>query len=322
MLASVGVSVSHDPETDAEDLLREADVAMYRAKRAGGYGLELFDESLRREVTAHLDIETRLRHALPRSELTLDYQPIVSLDGGQAGCCEALVRWHPHEGTSVDPLDFLPRAEESELIVRIGDWVLNAACAQATLWHGRGEQVAVAVNISPRGLAELDLADRVAATLDRHGLPAEMLWLEVNENAIMRDRERAQTALEEVKRVGVRIALDGFGAGESRLNLLAGLPIDVVKIDRAVVGSLQDDEAQRAIVVGIVALARQAALQTVAVGIETDAQLQITRRLGCAMGQGFLLHPPAGADRLSLGRSSAIRSRAPWRLPARPRHRP
>jgi diguanylate cyclase (GGDEF)-like protein/PAS domain S-box-containing protein len=322
MLASVGVSVSHDPTTDAEDLLREADVAMYRAKRAGGYGLELFDESLRREVTAHLDIENRLRHALPRSELALDYQPIVSLATGRPLACEALLRWHPHDAASVDPVDFLPRAEESDLIVRIGEWVLDAACAQAALWRDEGRQVAVAVNVSPRGLTELDLAERAAAALSHHGLPADALWLEVSEEAIMRDPDRAQATLQEVKHVGVKIALDGFGSGQSRLTLLAELPADVIKINRGVIGALDTDETKRAIMVAIVGFARQAGMQTVAVGIETVDQLRLARKLGCTFGQGFLFHPPSPAQRMSLNRPSAIRSRPSWRLLARQPRRP
>jgi diguanylate cyclase (GGDEF)-like protein len=190
MLASVGVSVSHDPDADPEALLREADVAMYRAKRAGGYRLELFDESLRREMTAHLDIEHRLRDALPRKELALVYQPLFPLSGASANHCEALLRWRPGNGEPVPPSVFLPRAHESDLIVRIGDWVLDAACAQAAAWRHAGDQVTVSVNISSRGLTELDLAERVGLALTRHDLPPEALWIEVTETAIPSARGR------------------------------------------------------------------------------------------------------------------------------------
>ncbi|HEX4837617.1 MAG TPA: diguanylate cyclase, partial [Solirubrobacteraceae bacterium] len=230
MLASVGVSVSHDPQTDPESLLREADVAMYRAKRSGGYRLELFDESLRREVTTHLDIERRLRDALPRDELSLMYQPMFPLSGGGAVGCEALLRWQPQDGEPVDPATFLPCAQESDLIVQIGDWVLDTACAQAATWHARGEPVAVSVNVSARGLTESDLAERLKKALARHDLPAEALWLEVTEDSILGDPERAKTTLEDVRRIGVRIALDKFGCGESRLSLPGALPLDMLKI--------------------------------------------------------------------------------------------
>jgi diguanylate cyclase (GGDEF)-like protein/PAS domain S-box-containing protein len=322
MLASVGVSVSHDPDTDPEDLLREADVAMYRAKRAGGYGLELFDERLRREVTAHLDVESRLRDALPRSEMTLDYQPIVSLSDGDVAICEALLRWRPHEGASVEPEDFLPLAEESELIVQIGDWALNAACEQASSWRQAGRQVAVAVNVSSRCFAELDLTERVQAALECHGIAPETLWLEVGEQAVMRDRERAQAALEELKRVGVKLVLDGFGSGDSRLTIVPAMPFDAIKIDRALIATADGDDARRAVVVAIVALARHTGLQTIAVGIETQRQLQLARELGCDLAQGFLLHPPQIPQLVDLGRPRAIRSRPRWRLRARRRPRP
>jgi diguanylate cyclase (GGDEF)-like protein/PAS domain S-box-containing protein len=313
MLASVGVSVSHDPEADPETLLREADVAMYRAKRAGGYGLELFDERLRREVRTHLDIENRLRDALPRSELALAFQPILPLqEAGTAIGCEALLRWDPTDGTPMEPAAFLPLAEESELISQIGEWVLNNACAQVAAWRGSGESVAVSVNISARGLTEVDLARRVGAALTRHKLPAEALWLEVTEETILRDPERAQAALEEVKQLGVKIALDGFGSGQSRLTLTRALPLDLLKIDRSLVQGLSAGGQERCVVVAIVALAREADLPTVAVGIETEEQLQLARSLGCTYGQGFLLHPPESAQQLSLRGPGAIRSPAPW----------
>jgi diguanylate cyclase (GGDEF)-like protein/PAS domain S-box-containing protein len=312
MLASVGVSVSHDSDSDPEALLREADVAMYRAKRSGGYRLELFDESLRREMTAHLDIEHRLRNALPREELSLAYQPLFPLAGGNAEHCEALLRWRPENGEEIEPSVFLPRAHESDLIVQIGDWVLDSACAQAARWRSTGEQVAVSINISSRGLTELDLAERVERALARHQLPAEALWIEVTERSILRDPERARSTLTEVRRIGVRIALDEFGSGESRLMLPGTLPLDMLKIDRALIGSLQEDGHKRAIVVALVALAGAAGLETVAVGVENDTQLALARELGCTYAQGFLLHPPDLPERLTLRAPRAVGSLARW----------
>jgi diguanylate cyclase (GGDEF)-like protein/PAS domain S-box-containing protein len=321
MLASVGVSVSHDPYADPETLLREADVAMYRAKRAGGYGLELFDEQLRREVRTHLDIESRLREALPRSELSLAYQPIVPLDGDSTIGCEALLRWDPADGERVEPSEFLPLAEESDLIAEIGEWVLNNACAQAAAWRSAGEEVAVSVNISARGLSELDIAGRVEAALTRHKLPPDSLWVEITEAAVLRDRERAQTALNDIKVLQVKLALDGFGSGQTQLTLAGSLPLDVIKIDRALIQSLPASQEARSVVLALVALARARGIATVAVGIETDTQLQLARELGCSLGQGFLLHPPESAQRLSLRGPGAVRSPAPWGPFARLRHR-
>jgi diguanylate cyclase (GGDEF)-like protein/PAS domain S-box-containing protein len=312
MLASVGVSVSHDPEADPEDLLREADVAMYRAKGAGGHRLELFDEDLRREVLARMDIEDRLRHALPRHELLLAYQPMLPLAGGGAMGCEALVRWQPHGAKAVPPEDFLPLAEESDLIVQIGEWALHAACLQAAAWRGAGRDLTVNLNISWRGLTEVDLAERVREALTRSDLPPSALCLDVTETAIMRDPERAQSALRAVKRLGVRVALDRFGVGPSSLSLPSMFPLDMLKIDRKLIQRLDHEEDKRAMVVAMIALAREAGLTTVAVGIETRRQLALAQQLGCTFGQGFLLHRPTTAEQLSLDAPGAIRSPPGW----------
>jgi len=318
LLASVGVSVSHDPEGDPESMLREADVAMYRAKGAGGSRLELFDEKLRREVSAHMEIEGRLRHALPRDELVLAYQPIVPLAGGHAVGCEALVRWVPR-GSDLSktgqllPSTFLPRAAESELIVEIGDWVLHNACARAAVWHRDGMQVPIFVNVSARELTELDLAERVQKELRSSRLPARSLCLEVSEEAVQRDPERARAALNAVKKLGVVIALDNFGAGQSSLSLPRNLPLDILKLDRALIQGFEHDRNRRAMVAGMIALAHEAGLTAVAVGIETNRQLAVARELECAVGQGNLLHPPMPPERLRFRGTSGAVTSLPWR---------
>jgi diguanylate cyclase (GGDEF)-like protein/PAS domain S-box-containing protein len=320
MLASVGVSVSHDPSADPEDMLREADVAMYRAKGVGGGGLELFDESLRREINARMEIEGRLRHAVARHELLIAYQPLMSLSGGEVVGCEALVRWHPHGASQAEtdqplaPAAFLAMAEESDLIVEIGDWVLHTACAQAATWRRDGLEMTVSVNVSARELTEADLAKRVRDALAYCQLPGSALCLEVSEDAVLRDPERARTALKEVKRLGVAVALDSFGAGRSSLSLLSTLPLDMLKIDRALIQGFDRDKRTRAMVVAMIELARAAGLTAVAVGIETNRQLALARQLGCSVGQGFLLHRPDAPERLRLGEATgAIKSPAPWR---------
>ena len=318
LLASVGVSVAHDPEADPESMLREADVAMYRAKRSGGRGLELFDEKLRREVSAHMVIEGRLRHALPRQELLLAYQPILPLAGGHAVGAEALLRWHPEDADRsrmehLLPMTFLPRAEESELIVQIGDWVLRTACVQAAVWHREGLRIPVSVNLSARELTELDLTERVREELAYSHLPPRALCLEVSEEAVLRDPKRARAALTDVKRLGVMIALDNFGAGQSSLSLPRNLPLDMLKLDRAVIQGFEYDRNRRAMVAGMIALAHEAGLRAVAVGIETNRQLAVARELDCEIGQGFLLHQPVSADRLRLGEASRTLTSPPWR---------
>ncbi len=318
MPASIGVSVSHDPEADPEDMLREADVAMYRAKGGGGSRLELFDESLRSEITAHVEIEKRLLHALPRQELLLAYQPIVPLAGGRAVGCEALVRWHPDgaEEASIDdllPATFLPQAQDSELIVHIGDWVLYTACAQAAAWRRQGIAIPVSVNVAARELTERELAERVRRELERFHLPGSALCLEVSEEAVMRDPERARAALGSIRRLGVAIALDNFGAGGSSLTLPRNLPLDMIKLDRSLIHSFEHDRETRAMVAAIIALAQEAGLMAVAVGIESNRQLALARELDCAVGQGYLLHRPDSPERLRFAGAPGTVTSAPWR---------
>ncbi|HWJ50021.1 MAG TPA: EAL domain-containing protein, partial [Solirubrobacteraceae bacterium] len=319
MLASVGVSVSHSPDTDPEGMLREADLAMYRAKGAGGRRLEIFDESLRQEVSEQMQIGGRLRDALPRHELLLAYQPILPLAGGQAIGCEALVRWRPRDvdrtSSSGDmlPGTFLPPAEESELIVQIGNWVLHAALAQAEIWRRGGIAIPVSVNISARELTEMDLAERVREELAYCRLPGRALCLEVSEDAVLRDPDRARSALKDVKRLGVSIALDKFGSGQYSLGLPPNLPLDVVKLDRVLISSFDRDKDRRAMFAATIALAKEAGLTAVAVGIETNRQLALARELDCAVGQGFLLHGPASPDRVRLRDNVGSVTSAPWR---------
>jgi diguanylate cyclase (GGDEF)-like protein/PAS domain S-box-containing protein len=318
MSASIGVSVARDPETDAESLLREADVAMYRAKGAGGRRPELFDESLRQEITAHLEIEERLLNALPRQELILTYQPILPLAGGRAVGCEALVRWHPDgaERGTIDellPSAFLQRAGDSQLVVQIGDWVLHTACAQAAAWLAAGISIPISVNLAARQLTEIDLAERVRTELKRFHLPGRALCLEVGEEAVLRDPERARAVLAEIRRMGVAIALDNFGAGKSSLSLPGRLPLDMVKLDRVLIQAFEHDREARAMVAAIIALAHEARLTAVAVGIETNRQLALARELDCKMGQGFLLHRPDTPERLRFTGGPVTVTSAPWR---------
>jgi diguanylate cyclase (GGDEF)-like protein/PAS domain S-box-containing protein len=314
MLASVGVSISHDPEAEPEDLLREADVAMYRAKGSGGHNLELFNEDLRREASARLELEDRLEHALPRHELLLEYQPLVKLAGGKPVGCEALVRWHPHGGEPMPPLDFLSLAEESELIVQIGDWVLHTACAQAAAWRRDGIEMTVSVNVSARELTGADLAERVKEALKYCQLPGKALCLEVSEEVLLRDPARARAVLKDVKRLGVAIALDNFGAQQSTLSLPGSLPLSMLKLDRTLIQGFERDKERRAMVVATLALARESGLTAVVVGIETNRQLALARELDCSVGQGFLLHRPNAPEGLRLREApGTIRLPPPWR---------
>jgi diguanylate cyclase (GGDEF)-like protein/PAS domain S-box-containing protein len=318
MHASVGVSIAHNQDADPDAMLREADIAMYRAKRAGGRRPEMFDESLRQEMTAHLEIGERLLHALPHDELVLTYQPILPLSGGRAIGAEALVRWHPdgEEESAIDellPSKFLPRAEESELIVQIGDWVLHTACAQAAAWRRQGISIPISVNVSARELNELDLAERVRRELARFQLPGRALCLEVTEEAVLRDPDRARATLGEVRKMGVAIALDSFGARDTSITLPRNLPLDMIKLDRRLIQSFERDRETHAMVAAMIALANKTGLTAVAVGIETNRQLALARELDCTVGQGFLLHRPDSPERLRLAGPGGTVTSAPWR---------
>ncbi len=318
MPASVGVSLTHDPNADPEAMLREADVAMYRAKGAGGRRQEVFDESLREELTAHLEIEERLLRALPQNELLLTYQPILPLAGGRAVGCEALVRWHPNgeEESKIDdllPSQFLPRAEESELIVQIGDWVLNTACAQAATWRRKGISMPISVNVSARELSELDLAERVRRELARFELPGRALCVEVSEEAVLRDPDRARATLTQLRRLGVAVALDSVGARDASIKLPRSLPLDMLKLDRRLIHTFERDRETRAMVAAMIALSHKAGFKAVAVGIETRRQLALARELDCTYGQGFLLHRPESPERLRLAGDVGPVTSAPWR---------
>jgi len=318
MLASAGVSVSRTPDVDPDTMLREADLAMYRAKSGRGTRLALFDEGLRMELSSRIEIVGRLRDALPQHELMLAYQPIIPLAGGNAIGAEALVRWRPRgtDGTTsgeVLPAVFLPRAEESELIVQIGKWVLHAACRQAEAWRRSGISIPVSVNVSARELTELDLAERVREELAYCRLPGSALCIEVSEEVIKRDPERSRAALKDVKKLGVSIALDRFGSDEYSIGLPADIPLDILKLDRVLTGAFDRDKERRALFAATIALAKEAGLTAVAVGIETSRQLALARALDCVVGQGFLLHGPAAANRLKLRVSSGPLTSAPWR---------
>ena len=316
MLASVGVSIAKDSETDPDAMLREADLAMYKAKGAGGRRLEMFDDSLRRAMSTQIELEALLREALPRQELMLAYQPILPLTGGQAVGIEALVRWRPQRDGAGDELlaaAFLPPAEDSELIVQIGRWVLHTALEQAERWRRAGIAIPVSVNVSARELTELDLAERVREELTYSRLPGHALCIEVSDEAVRRDPERAREALRDVRRLGVSIALDKFGAAGLSFGLPRDLTFDVVKLDRTLTTSFDRDKDRRALFAATIALAKEAGLTAVAVGIETNRQLALARQLDCSVGQGFLLQGPAAADDVRFRDPAGAVTSAPWR---------
>jgi diguanylate cyclase (GGDEF)-like protein len=298
--ASIGIAVSHLGEVAADELLRNADVAMYAAKEAGKGRYEIFESRLHTAVLERLALEADLRNAIERNELVLHYQPTVCLTSGEISGVEALVRWnHPKRGM-VPPLDFISSAESSGLIVPIGRWVLREACRQGREWHRSqpgAEQLSIAVNLSVRQLQEPSIVDDVAEALEWSGLPPELLVLELTESLLMHEADTTVERLWALKALGVRLAIDDFGTGYSSLSYLRRFPVDILKIDRSFVsgvgGGLQDTVLTEA----IVGLSRTLRLQVVAEGIEAPAQLEVLRRLGCQFGQGyFFSRPLAVAD--------------------------
>jgi diguanylate cyclase (GGDEF)-like protein/PAS domain S-box-containing protein len=295
--ASVGLTLApSDEEASPEDLLREADMAMYRAKAAGRDRYELFDDLARAEAADRVRLASELRHAVARDELYLVYQPLVAVADGTVPGCEALLRWRNPERGDIPPADFLPLAEENGLILSIGDWVLREACRQAAAWRREGRELTVSVNVSPTQLAKPGFVQDVQAAALAAGLPLQGLSVELLEASFTQDPELVVRTLRELRALGVQIALDDFGKGATSLSYFRELPLDLVKLDRAFIDGLQSGVEDRAIVSAVVSLAEEMGMTVVAEGIETEEQLVEIRKLGCPHAQGFYFARPARAE--------------------------
>ena len=299
---SIGIALA-TPGEGVDELLRNADVALYQAKARGKHRHATFAPAMHAAALARLDLETDLHAALAREELRLVYQPIVDLATGRIAGAEALVRWtHPTRG-AISPAELIPVAESTGAIVALGRWVLRAACRQVAEWDARaaaagerpvGAPLHIAVNLSTRQLQDPALVDDVAAALTEFGLAPRRLVLEITESAMMHDTDLALTRLGALKALGVRLAVDDFGTGYSSLGYLRRFPVDVLKIDRTFVDALSRT-GETAIVRAILRMGDALGLRTVAEGIEEEGQLAQLRALGCAMGQGYLFARPVGA---------------------------
>jgi diguanylate cyclase (GGDEF)-like protein len=295
-MASIGVALSSGEDDSAARLLREADAAMYRAKEAGGGTAVLFDEEMRHAAQRRLAIEAELQRALRNDELEAHFQPVHRLDADRTlVAVEALARWnHPERGL-LEPAEFIPTAEETGLIRRVGAVVLERACAQLARWTADGAEIDLAVNISAHQLSDPDIVDLVERTLTGHGIAPERLCLEITESAIVGDQPEIDARVHALKELGVRIAVDDFGTGWSSLANLGRLPVDVLKIDRSFVGRMHTDPQARRIVVAVLGLARSMGLATVAEGVERPEQARGLAELGCELAQGFGFRPPVPA---------------------------
>jgi len=315
--ASIGIAVAAGE--DAETLLRNADTAMYAAKRQGKSRYAVFEPAMHAIVVERLDLAADLSRAVEKNQLHLCYEPQISLTSDRICCLEALVRWrHPTRG-ELPPSEFIPLAEETGMILPIGHWVLREACRQVKVWQERWPTPApltIAVNLSARQLQHPGIVDEVHAALAAAGLDPQSLVLEITETAIMEQLDAAITILTELRRLGVRLALDDFGAGYSSLSYLQRLPVDILKIDRSVVAGVARSTEDSALARGILTLGQRLGLETVAEGIETAEQLAVLRELGCQLGQGYYfarLLGPAAVDAL-LERRYPERIRPPHRL--------
>jgi diguanylate cyclase (GGDEF)-like protein len=287
--ASIGIAMGPDDGGEADELLKNADLALYRAKGDGRGTYRFFEPAMDARMKARRELELSLRHALAAGEFELHYQPITDVSTGTITCCEALLRWHHPTLGMIPPAQFIPVAEDIGLIVPIGEWVLRQACADAAHWP---DHVNVAVNLSAIQVMNRSLGPVVLSALGASKLPAQRLELEITETVLMQNTDATLDTLHRLRELGARISLDDFGTGYSSLKYLRSFPFDKIKIDRCFIGDFAESDESVAIVRAIVALAQGLGIQTTAEGIETEAQLAQIRALGCDQMQGYLFSPP------------------------------
>jgi diguanylate cyclase (GGDEF)-like protein/PAS domain S-box-containing protein len=297
--ASIGLALGASAYETAEDVLRDADIAMYRAKALGQAQHVVFDAEMHARAVALLEIETDLRHAVARAELRLQYQPVVSLQTGAIAGFEALVRWHHPTRGLVPPGQFIPPAEDSGLIVPIGRWVLEEACRQMHAWRTRlpaASPVWISVNLSSRQLAQAGLLDQIRQTLQDIGLDGRYLKLEITESTLMENIDSATSVLAALRALGIQVSIDDFGTGYSSLSYLHRLPIDTLKVDRAFVTQIGAGQESAEIVRVVNTLAHTLGINVVAEGVETAEQVAFLQSLGCEYAQGYLFSRPVDSD--------------------------
>jgi predicted signal transduction protein with EAL and GGDEF domain len=298
--ASIGITFSGFGYRTPDDVLRDADIAMYKAKAQGKARHAVFDASLHAQVTEQLHLENDLRRAIENEQLTLVYQPIFRLADGKLTACEALVRWnHPVRG-AIAPKTFIPIAEESGLIFQISNWAIEKSCQQLRTWREQNPDLAnvtMHVNISGYDLCQKTFAERVTKALLRAGVLPHQLTLEITESILMDRLDSARETMAYLRNLGVALSVDDFGTGYSSLSYLSTLPINSLKIDASFVQKLATNANDTEVVRAIVMLGRSLKKSVIAEGIETPAQLQLLRDLGCELGQGFhLSRPMTGAQ--------------------------
>ena len=298
LTASMGIAYART-DSSPEDLVRDADTAMYAAKEAGGGRYRFIDDDLRMRSSERLALEADLRTALSHDQLHLEYQPVVDITSGQIMGVEALLRWsHPVRG-SVPPMVFVPLAEEAGIIGKVGAFVLSEACRQTAEWVAAGHDLRVAVNVSGLQLHDPGFVASVAGALHLNGLVPPRVCLELTETTLMDDRFRVSTVLEELKHLGVQLSIDDFGTGYSSLAYLQSFPVDELKVDQSFVRRLGERPQDETLVAAMVAMGKALGLHVIAEGVETPEQLHALLRLGCTAAQGYLLSRPVSAEKIS-----------------------
>jgi diguanylate cyclase (GGDEF)-like protein len=293
---SIGISIAPDDTIESEQLLKNADMALYRSKADGRGTFRFFEPQMDERVKARRTLELDLRNAIVNGEFELYYQPLVNLERHEISACETLLRWHHPTRGMVPPAEFIPMAEETGLINQLGEWVLRQACLEATSWPG---EIAVAVNLSPVQFKNQNLSLLVVSALAQSGLPAHRLELEITEAVLLQNNEATLATLHRLRHLGVRIVMDDFGTGYSSLSYLRSFPFDKIKIDRCFITGLGDDNESAAIVKAVAGLAQQLSMTTTAEGVETRTQLDRVRELGCTDVQGHFYSPPVPAKELA-----------------------
>jgi diguanylate cyclase (GGDEF)-like protein len=297
---SIGIIFSTMGYDRPEDVLRDADIAMYHAKAQGRGRYEVFAPAMQTVAMARLQLENDLRRAIALQEFCVHYQPIVCLSTGQLSGFEALVRWHHPSGIIYPPAEFIPVAEETGLIHELGWWVLQKACHQISIWQQQFPQtppLAINVNLSAVQLKQVNLLNRIEELLQQTGFPSYCLKLEITESCILETVSREEKMLKQLKSLGILLCIDDFGTGYSSLSRLHEFPIDTLKIDRSFVNRIGADNSGVEIIQTIVTLARSRGMDIVAEGIETPTQLQKLRELGCELGQGYLFYQPVDSEK-------------------------
>jgi diguanylate cyclase (GGDEF)-like protein len=290
--ASIGIALAPRDGTDVDQILKNADLAMYAAKSAGRHTYRFFEPAMDAQVRARRVLEMDLRQAISDGDLEVYYQPCLNLQDNRITACEALLRWQHHERGMISPAEFVPIAEETGLINPIGEWVLTTACMEAVKWP---DDISLAVNVSPVQFKSGTLALKVIAALASSGLAASRLELEITEAVLIRDDDAALAILHQLRAIGVRIALDDFGTGYSSLSYLKRFPFDKIKIDRCFITDIAEPEGSAGIVQAVVNIAAERHMTTTAEGVETSQQQELLRALGCSEMQGYLFSAPKPA---------------------------